>query len=114
VDDDVRATAQWVDANVTQPVADETLAARAGLSVSRFRAKFREQMGMSAHEYVLRRKIDRAMQLLQASSRSITEIAHELAFSSSQYFATVFKRFTLRTPRAFAREARAGAKRPHV
>jgi AraC-like DNA-binding protein len=107
VDDDIRRTVRWADAHLGEPVPDARLAAEAGLSLSRFRAKFRTQMGMTAHEYVLRRKIDRAMQLLQDTSRTITQVAHALAFASSQYFATVFKRFTLRTPREFVREAHA-------
>jgi len=114
VDDDIRRAVRRADARLGEPITDAALAAEAGLSISRFRTKFREQMGMTAHEYVLRRKVDKAMQLLQDTRRRITRVAYELGFPSSQYFATVFKRFTLRTPREFVRQAREGERPPHV
>jgi AraC-like DNA-binding protein len=33
----------------------------------------------------------------------VTEVAYDLGFSSSQYFATVFKRYTLVNPSQFHR-----------
>ena len=49
-------------------------------------------------EYGLRLKIEKANHLLNANKRSITDIAYDLGFSSSQYFATVFKRYQSITP----------------
>jgi len=48
---------------------------------------------------VLTRKINEAItQLRDNPERSITEIAIALRFSSSQYFATVFRRIANRSP----------------
>jgi len=44
------------------------------------------------------RKIEKAMVWLRAGKMNITEIAFALDFSSSQYFATVFKRYTGKRP----------------
>ena len=59
------------------------------------KARFREELGMPPHEYILRRRIDRAATLLadKTTNRSVTEVAYDLGFSSSQYFATVFQTF---------------------
>jgi AraC-like DNA-binding protein len=88
----------------TQPQAAypaARLAERAGLSVSRFKARFRSETGIAPHEFVLRAKVEAARRMLQAPGASITAVAYGLGFSSSQYFATVFKRFTTLTPREF-------------
>ena len=77
------------------------LAQEAGLSVSRFKVKFKEQMGIAPHEFILRCKMDAAKGLLAGEGRSVTETAMHLGFSTSQYFATVFKRFTQQTPVEF-------------
>jgi AraC-like DNA-binding protein len=77
------------------------LAQEAGLSVSRFKTKFKAQMGVAPHEFVLRCKMDAAKGLLASEGRSVTDTAMHLGFSSSQYFATVFKRFTQQTPIEF-------------
>lgn len=78
------------------------LANEAGLSLSRFKSKFKAQIGIAPHEFILRCKIETAKDLLQ-QRRSVTEIAMHLGFSSSQYFSTVFRRFTQQTPLEFGR-----------
>ena len=79
------------------------LAEQAGLSISRFKARFLAEVGVPPHEFVLRSKIEAAKKRLAATEDSITQIAMSLGFSSSQYFATVFKRFTRQKPCEFRR-----------
>lgn len=79
----------------------EGLAAEAGVSLSRFKSKFKAQIGIAPHEFILRCKMDAAKELLLNHRKSITDTAMELGFSSSQYFATVFRRFTQQTPGEF-------------
>jgi len=74
------------------------LAQIAGLSLSRFKARFKEESGMSPGNYINSVKIERAKELLAKSDLSVTEIAFKLGFSTSQYFSTVFKHFTTRQP----------------
>ena len=74
------------------------LAEEAGLSLSRLKSKFKAQIGIAPHEFILRCKVEAAKKVLLDENRSVTDTAMELRFSSSQYFATVFKRFTQQTP----------------
>jgi AraC-like DNA-binding protein len=78
-----------------------SLAEQAGLSLSRFKANFKSQVGLAPHEFILRCKVDMAKKLLLNPRRNVTSIAMELGFSSSQYFATVFRRFTNQTALEF-------------
>ncbi len=103
---DIKATVAHVRQCLKEPIMVEELAELAGLSVSRYRAKFRKQLGMSPSEFILRRKVDAAIDRILEGQRSITEIAYDLGFSSSQYFATVFKRFTMQTPSRFHTDCR--------
>ena len=48
--------------------------------------------GMGPQAHLIERKLNLAANLLVKSGKSITEIAHQLNFSSSQHFATAFKR----------------------
>jgi len=77
------------------------VAAQAELSVPRFKSRFRAEVGIPPGEFMVRAKIKSAQALLSVSGASVTEVAHQLSFSSSQYFATVFKRYTLQTPSEF-------------
>lgn len=89
----------YIERHLDEPCPVPLLAEQTGLSVARFKARFKEETGIPPAEYVLRAKIAGATRRLAAGGESITDIAHALGFSSSQYFATVFKRFTGTTPR---------------
>jgi AraC-like DNA-binding protein len=60
---------------------------------------FRNETGISVHEYILNKKIDYAKELLK--THSITETAFILNFSSSQHFSKVFKSYTRMTPKSY-------------
>lgn len=77
----------------------EELAGVARLSVSRFKARFRAETGFPPAEYLIRAKITWARNLLQEGTTSVTDVAYNAGFSSSQHFATVFKRYTGQRPR---------------
>lgn len=82
----------YVQRNIYQEITLESLAEAAGLSLSRFKQKFRDETGLGPREFILREKIKLAAEMLAAGMR-ITQIAYKLSFSSSQYFATVFRRY---------------------
>jgi AraC-like DNA-binding protein len=74
------------------------LAEQASMSESHFKARFRSEVGLPPAEYMLRHKIDAAKARLGQKEASLTDIAYDLGFSSSQHFSTVFKRYTRITP----------------
>ncbi len=86
----------YVDGHLHEPVRVRRLAEVARLSESRLKIRFKREIGVPPAEYWLRKKIERAITLLPA--RSITDIAYSLGFSSSQYFATVFRRYLRVSP----------------
>ncbi|MBN8216099.1 MAG: AraC family transcriptional regulator [Spirochaetes bacterium] len=90
-----RCVAERLDETVSVP----DLAAACGLSLPQFKKRFRREAGMPPKEFVLRRRLERAQELLGDPRKSVTEIALETGFPSSQYFATVYRRFTGKRPR---------------
>lgn len=94
-----------IEENLGEPLPVPRLAALAGLSVPRFKTRFKQEIGVPPGEYVLRARIEEAQRRLARGSVSITRTAYDLAFSSSQYFATVFKRFTGSAPSVHRRRS---------
>lgn len=94
-----------IEARIEEPLTIRDMAAGMGLSLSRFKTRFKQEIGIPPAEYVQRRKIAAAKALLAARKWTVTDIAFRLAFSSSQYFATVFKRYTGQSPRAWLRSS---------
>lgn len=89
---------EYIELHITENISIQELSRLTNLSESRFKSCFRTGIGIPPAEYILRQKIQYSKELLTTTSKNITEIAFTLSFSSSQYFSTVFKRFTTLTP----------------
>ncbi|MBT3376210.1 MAG: AraC family transcriptional regulator [Lentisphaerae bacterium] len=97
-DPDINRVLAYVERNLRLPLAVADLAEVAGLSESWFKAKFRRVVGLPPADYLMRRRIDRAREELARSGKSVTAIAFDLGFASSQYFATTFRRYVNCSP----------------
>jgi len=97
---------ELLDRHPGEPWKVSDLARMVGVSANYLAERFTRDIGMSPHQYLLQRRIDLARDLLATSDVSITEIAHEMGFSSGQYFATTFRRITGMTPNAYRRGAK--------
>jgi len=77
------------------------LAALSGYSLSRFKSKFKEVVGIPPANYIALKKLEYAKKLLSKTDYPITHIAMEAGFSSSNYFCTMMKRSTSYSPSEF-------------
>ncbi len=68
-----------------------SLADGVDISLSRFKARFLEETGMAPLDYFTRLSVQKSLELLHTTSRSVRSIAEELGFSSSPYFSRVFR-----------------------
>ncbi len=94
----LRRVDAFLDDHLGRCVALADLARAAGLSPMYFAAQFRAARGVSPHEYLLSRRIERAQERMIASTDRLIEIALEVGFQSQAHFTTVFKRLTGTTP----------------
>jgi len=90
---------EFIDAHLDSPMALADVAGAAGLSRMHFAAQFRAATGVRPHEFVLRRRIERAQSLLSTTDVPIVELALATGFSSQSHFTVVFKRISGLTPR---------------
>lgn len=98
------ALTERIKSDPTLRLSTEKLAAEFGLSESHFYRVFRETNGISPASYMERVRMDCACHFLQKSSSSITNIALDLGFKTSQHFATVFKKYIGMPPREWRRQ----------
>lgn len=76
------------------------------MSLYYFATLFRQSTGLSPHQYVLIRRIERAKQLLRSTKLSVLEVGLNLGFEHQNNFARAFRRVTGTTPTHFRREQR--------
>jgi len=103
----LRRALDFIDSHLDQPLRLADIAAAAGLSRMHFAVQFRATMGVSPHDYVLRRRIERAQEMLRRADGSLVEIALGVGFQTQPHFTTVFKRIVGVTPHAW-RQAEIG------
>jgi AraC-like DNA-binding protein len=101
----LRRCLQFIHDSLGEPLTIQEVAEFCRISVPRFKVWFRSAVGVPPREYILRRKIDAACIRLRDSRNSVTDIAFALGFSSSQYFATAFRRFMRCTPVSYRQSA---------
>jgi AraC family transcriptional regulator len=94
--------AQHLDGDIT--VA--RLAGVACLSPFHFARMFRASMGVAPHRYVGQQRLERAMALLAAGQRPLSDIALSCRFSSQASFSRAFRRATGVTPGEYRRARR--------
>lgn len=81
---------EMLSADLSANMSLATLAAECGLSVSHFTRAFRHSTGLPPHRWLLKRRVDRAMELLRDSSMSLAEIARAAGFADQSHFTRVF------------------------
>ena len=73
------------------------------LSESRFKHRFKKEIGIPPGEFIMRNKINYAKENF-SNYDSIQDLAFALEFSSSNYFASVFKKYTGSTPTEYLKD----------
>jgi AraC family transcriptional regulator len=79
-------------------LAVEDLAREAGMSPFRFFRAFKATMGAPPHQYVLRRRLERARRLLDHPDARISEVALATGFADQSHFTRAFRRHYGVTP----------------
>lgn len=96
--DEISKSLEYIHSHLNEALHISELCGMDHLSVSAYNNAFVRAMGMPPGKYILKCKIDKAKEMLVTTDLSVTDIAYRLGFSSSQYFATAFKRICYKTP----------------
>jgi AraC-like DNA-binding protein len=94
----------YIEAQLDKPVSLADVASSAGLTRMHFAAQFRAATGLRPHEYLLRRRIERAQEMLVGTTMPLVDVALSVGFQTQAHFTSVFKRYAGQPPRAW-REA---------
>jgi AraC family transcriptional regulator len=97
----VRRVSEYFQDNCSREFNLDQIAAVAGLSKYHLERVFKRATGLNLHTYMVLVRLDRAKQVLSATSRPIAEIALDFGFSDQSHFTNVFRRFVGLTPHAY-------------
>lgn len=94
----LRLAKDAMDRDWAEPLDLDAVAAHAGYSRYHFVRLFRAVYGQTPGQYLSRRRIERAEDLLRTANLSVTEICTLVGFSSLGSFSSSFKKHTGLTP----------------
>lgn len=93
---------QYIDAHFCDTeISLQTVASVAGFSPSYFSTLFAQEMDMSFTEYLTRRRMEHAKELLAHSQESLQELCQQVGYSDPYYFSQVFKKYFGVSPKEF-------------
>jgi AraC family transcriptional regulator len=99
----MRRVTEYIEAHLDQDLALPQLAQLAGLGLSHFKTLFRRTAGLPLHQYVIRRRVERARALLMRGDLPISQVALEVGFAHQSHMARHFRRLLGTSPSQVAR-----------
>lgn len=94
----------YIDAELSKEIRLADLARIAALSQTHFATAFRQSTGYSPHRWLMKRRIERAAEMLRETNLSVTEVASICGFASSAHFATSFRSYLGASPSRWRRD----------
>ncbi|KHF36583.1 putative response regulatory protein [Paenibacillus sp. P1XP2] len=87
----VQKALQYIDEHLGESVSLRETAEHLHMNASYFSVHFKEQTGLTFSDYVTRRRVQRAKELLTGTRLSIAEIAEQAGYQTPKYFVKVFR-----------------------
>ena len=99
----LRRSIDYIQANLGSDIRLRDLAKETGFSPSHFLRSFRQSTGMSPHQYLLHRRVERVQRQIRNGAASLAEVALACGFADQHHMARVFRRITGISPTLFRR-----------
>ena len=97
----LRRARDLMDREYARPLDVPTLAREALMSPGHFSRQFRAAYGETPYNYLMTRRIERAMALLRRGDMSVTDVCMEVGCTSLGSFSTRFTQVVGETPSAY-------------
>ncbi|MDQ8733933.1 response regulator [Paenibacillus sp. LHD-38] len=92
---------KFIMENMNDKLSLQTIAAHIGLHPAYLSRAYRAETGNNLSDYILRYRMELALDLLRSSDKKIYEIAQIIGYQAVPHFIKLFKAFTYMTPQEF-------------
>ena len=94
----------YINENIASELKIDEICGAVNMSKYYFCRKFKEHIGITVMEYILKTRLALAKNDLKKTKASVSEISEKYGFSSVSYFCRVFKADCMDTPLAYRRK----------
>ncbi|HEY1446518.1 MAG TPA: AraC family transcriptional regulator [Acidimicrobiales bacterium] len=110
----LRGARDLMDRRFADPLDLDQMADHVGFSKFHFARAFKDAYGETPANYLTRRRVERAKDLLRSANLTVTEVCMLVGFSSLGSFSSRFSELVGMSPRAFQRAAAARGGPPAI
>jgi AraC family transcriptional regulator len=101
----IKRATDYINNNLSSKLALEEIAGAAHMSPHHFARSFKAATGLSPHQYVIHRRVERAKSILADTGLAVAEVAVAVGFSNSSHLAYHVRRLLGVSPSALRRES---------
>ncbi|WP_139959225.1 AraC family transcriptional regulator [Flavicella sediminum] len=101
IDERVLKVLRHVEINIDSKLSNAALADIVNMAPNSFARLFRQEMSITLHNFIQKRKIARACDLFEHTDKTIEDVTYDLGFSDRYHFSRVFKSTTGITPAVY-------------
>lgn len=94
----IKRAVDYIESNFHKDISLDELAGELGISSYYFSKLFKEEKGEGFVEYLTKRRVDEAKELLKSPEHSIKEVGIACGYTDPNYFSRIFKKATGMTP----------------
>lgn len=102
------STLKYIDENISRPISVEHLAEMCNVSNSYFHQKFKKAIGMTPNKYIIKKRLNRAMEMLMSTEEKLSEIARQTGFCDQFHLSHEFKKSYDQSPNEYRKNYAAG------
>ncbi|MFT4068073.1 GlxA family transcriptional regulator [Paraburkholderia sp.] len=103
VSERIMASARWIEANVDRPISIDDAAAVATMSERNFLRRFKNEIGMTPSDYLMRARLALSCRMLRESRLPVDKIARHCGIGSGGQLSKLFKKHLSTTPSDYRR-----------
>jgi transcriptional regulator GlxA family with amidase domain len=102
----LRRVREYIEEHLAESIGTDALARIAGLSLGHFNRAFKQSTGDSPYQYVIRKRVAMAKELMVQTGRALADIALDAGFADQSHFSRTYVAITGETPSAYRRRHR--------
>jgi AraC family transcriptional regulator len=99
----VERAIEFIQANLSHALSLAQIASEADLNTSQFCNVFKNVVGLSPHQYVVRQRVEKALTLLKETTLPVSEIALQTGFADQSHLTRMLRQHRGVTPRQVRR-----------
>ncbi|MCR5108615.1 MAG: response regulator [Lachnospiraceae bacterium] len=104
----IKEAMQYIEDNVKKDISLNDISEKLNISSYYFSKLFKEETKEGFIEYLTKRRVEMAKDMLKDPTKSIKEVGSECGYSDPNYFSRIFKKATGMTPTEYKERVRSG------